>query len=191
MEKDLRHYIKVYKGIVPIEICDQTINELEFNLAPKWQQHAYHSAVTGDIINRNGSNELDINSGQPTTAKILEETIWKSLQLYLSELNMPWYNSWQGFESIRFNRYKENQIMSEHCDHIHTIFPGEKRGIPIMSTLGSLNNNYSGGEFIMFGDEYIKLDKGDIVVFPSNFLYPHRVEPVTNGTRYSFVSWVW
>ena len=59
------------------------------------------------------------------------------------------------------------------------------------ATLGSLNNNYSGGEFIMFGDEYIKLDKGDIVVFPSNFLYPHRVEPVTNGTRYSFVSWVW
>ena len=191
MEKDLRHYVRVYKGIVPIEICNQTINELEFNFANKWEQHKYYNTETDVSTSINGSNELDFNYEQPTTAKILEETIWKSFQLYLSELNMSWYNSWQGFESIRFNRYKENQIMSEHCDHIHTLFSGERKGIPIMTALGSLNDNYTGGELIMFGDENIQLDKGDIVVFPSIFLYPHRVEPVTNGTRYSFVSWAW
>mgnify|MGYP001213588018 CR=1 FL=1 len=33
------------------------------------------------------------------------------------------------------------------------------------------------------------LKKGDVVIFPSNFMYPHRVEKVTKGTRYSFVTW--
>ena len=37
----------------------------------------------------------------------------------------------------------------------------------------------------------INLTKGDIIVFPSNFMFPHRVEPVTKGNRYSYISWVW
>ena len=43
----------------------------------------------------------------------------------------------------------------------------------------------------MFEDKEIKLKTGDILIFPSNFMYPHRVEPVKKGTRFSFVSWVY
>ena len=44
----------------------------------------------------------------------------------------------------------------------------------------------------MFKEEKeIKLKKGDIVVFPSVFMYPHRVDRITEGVRDSFVSWVW
>ena len=35
----------------------------------------------------------------------------------------------------------------------------------------------------------IKLKTGDILMFPSNFMYPHEVTECTKGTRYSFVSW--
>ena len=55
----------------------------------------------------------------------------------------------------------------------------------------NLNDNYEGGEFIMFDNHEIKFKQGDLIIFPSNFLYPHKVEPVIKGTRYSFVSWVW
>ena len=37
----------------------------------------------------------------------------------------------------------------------------------------------------------IDLSKGDIIIFPSNFMYPHKVEPVTKGIRYSYISWIW
>ena len=37
----------------------------------------------------------------------------------------------------------------------------------------------------------IELKKGDLLIFPSNFMYPHRVEPVLSGIRYSYISWVW
>ena len=43
----------------------------------------------------------------------------------------------------------------------------------------------------MFKDKEIKLKTGDILIFPSNFMYPHRVEPVKKGIRFSFVSWVY
>ena len=84
-----------------------------------------------------------------------------------------------------------NQKMNLHCDHIHTIFDGQRKGIPTLSLLGSLNDNYEGGDLILFDDFKIELEKGDLIIFPSNFLYPHRVEPVISGVRYSYISWVW
>jgi predicted 2-oxoglutarate/Fe(II)-dependent dioxygenase YbiX len=54
-----------------------------------------------------------------------------------------------------------------------------------------LNNDYEGAKFIMFDDYEIKLGAGDLLLFPSVFLYPHRVTPVTKGERYSFISWSW
>jgi predicted 2-oxoglutarate/Fe(II)-dependent dioxygenase YbiX len=40
-------------------------------------------------------------------------------------------------------------------------------------------------------EEEVVLKQGDIVVFPSVFLYPHRVDRLTEGIRDSFVTWVW
>jgi predicted 2-oxoglutarate/Fe(II)-dependent dioxygenase YbiX len=81
--------------------------------------------------------------------------------------------------------------MAKHCDHIHDMFDGKMKGIPTLSIVGFLNDDYEGGEFIMFDDMEIKLKQGDVLIFPSNFLYPHKVNPVTKGIRDSFVSWVW
>tara|TARA_R100000697_G_scaffold121409_1_gene148439 strand:- start:2922 stop:3107 length:186 start_codon:yes stop_codon:yes gene_type:complete len=57
-----------------------------------------------------------------------------------------------------------------------------------------LNNDYEGGEICFrypdtTGEWLIDKKPGRIIVWPSNFLYPHRVKPVTKGTRYSVVSW--
>jgi hypothetical protein len=34
----------------------------------------------------------------------------------------------------------------------------------------------------------IKPKAGDLFVFPSNFMYPHRAMPVNSGTKYSIVT---
>jgi predicted 2-oxoglutarate/Fe(II)-dependent dioxygenase YbiX len=43
----------------------------------------------------------------------------------------------------------------------------------------------------MFEDTPIEFKTGDLIIFPSIFLYPHKVLPVTKGTRYSYISWVY
>ena len=78
--------------------------------------------------------------------------------------------------------------MRTHYDHIQILFDGKLKGIPIISIVGLLNDNYEGGQFMCRGNE-IKLTRGDILLFPSNFMYPHEVREITKGIRYSFVSW--
>jgi len=93
--------------------------------------------------------------------------------------------------TVRFNKYEVGAQMRIHADHITTLFDGTRRGIPVLTVLGVLNEDYEGGEFVLFDNLIIPFKTGDIVVFPSNFLYPHAVQPVTKGTRYSYVSWAW
>jgi len=64
-----------------------------------------------------------------------------------------------------------------------------------LSIIINLNNEYEGGDLI-FADQKekeikrLKLDKGSVVFFPSNFMYPHGIQPITKGTRYSIVAWL-
>jgi len=59
-----------------------------------------------------------------------------------------------------------------------------------MSMIYLLNDDYEGGEIAFFQGQYtIKPKAGSCVVFPSNFMYPHEIKEVLDGTRYSIVSW--
>jgi predicted 2-oxoglutarate/Fe(II)-dependent dioxygenase YbiX len=64
-----------------------------------------------------------------------------------------------------------------------------------LSIIINLNDEYEGGDLI-FTDQKekeikrLKLGKGSIVFFPSNFMYPHSIQPITKGTRYSIVAWL-
>ena len=63
-----------------------------------------------------------------------------------------------------------------------------------LSAIYLINDDYEGGNLI-FGipgsDQILKIErvKNRMIVWPSNFLYPHTVEPIIKGTRYSMVSW--
>lgn len=189
----LKDYILHLKKWIPEKIIKKTLKELPNQ---NWTRHSYRNPLTGDHVELNKEKELDCTYQNYfiTYDKELHELVWKALHKYILEEfkdNEPYHDGWQGFTRIRFNRYKDNQIMSKHCDHIHDVFDGSRKGIPILSVLGMLNDNYKGGEFIMFDDHEIKLKAGDLLIFPSVFLYPHRVNPVTSGERYSFISWSW
>jgi hypothetical protein len=59
----------------------------------------------------------------------------------------------------------------------------------VVSLVGYLNDDYEGGEiFFKLQDVTIKPDAGDLVIFPSNFMFMHRALPVTTGIKYSVVT---
>ena len=31
---------------------------------------------------------------------------------------------------------------------------------------------------------------GDLIIFPSNFMFPHQVNKIKSGTRFALVTWV-
>ena len=64
--------------------------------------------------------------------------------------------------------------MKLHCDHIHSMFDGDRKGIPTLSLLGCLNDDYEGGEICFpVQNRNIKMKKGDILAFPPYWTHPH------------------
>ena len=190
MKESLKDYILHLDKWIPQNIIDKSIKELSDNNT--WERHSYTDSKTFINENKNGDKELDVCLGNNLTyLKELHQLTWKALEKYIviEKLGGEAFDGWKGFSQIRFNRYNKNQIMSKHCDHIQSLFTGNIRGIPILSIVAVLNDDYEGGEFIMFDDYEIKFKAGDLIVFPSVFLYPHLVKPVKKGIRYSFVSW--
>lgn len=80
-------------------------------------------------------------------------------------------------------RMKQGQFYKEHVDQGNT---------PVAITASVvLNTDFTGGDFCLFGEELcFSLNKGSLLTFPSNFLYPHSVSEVTSGTRYALVTWM-
>lgn len=187
MNFDLKSYVKVYPNWVNDDLCKNVVNDLSKS---NWGKHSFSNA-DGSVV-QSYDTDLEITVDLPQWVGPMHDRIWSAINQYVVEdLKFSWYKGWNGFTQVRYNRYQVNTEMHEHCDHIHTAFDGVRKGVPILSVLGCLNSDYEGGDLIMFGTEKIELKGGSIMVFPSNFLYPHKVTLVTKGTRYSYVSWVW
>ena len=189
MSRNLQDYVKVYKDFIDESLRVKITSQLD---SINWQEHSFYLPGSDSYIKYD--NELAISNDVVDGKEELMQRIWDVLYQYvvtdMSEMS-NWFNSWNGFSSVRFNKYDPSTKMKLHCDHIHSMFDGERKGVPILTVLGSLNNDYTGGEFIMWDDEVVELPARSIAVFPSNFLYPHEVRPVKSGVRYSYVSWAW
>ena len=190
MKLNIKDYIK-QSSFLENDFCDETIKRIQEIESSEWRKHAYYNNQTGKLVS-NGNQELDIiYANHLDNTRIIIEKMWYSIANYIDSFKYPWFTDWSGFSPIRYNRYSLNQKMNYHCDHIHSLFDGDRKGIPILSCLGLLNDDYEGGEFFILDDLKIELKKGDLLIFPSNFMYPHRVKPVLKGVRYSYISWVW
>jgi predicted 2-oxoglutarate/Fe(II)-dependent dioxygenase YbiX len=186
MDKNLRSYIKVYNNFLTEDFCQSTVEQLKLL---DFETHKFYSSYTDQTTSN--EKELAMSFGHIDNKPMLADMIGAGVHQYMMDNNFPWFRNWSGYTHPRWNKYDQNTQMKEHCDHIHSIFDGQNKGVPILSLVGLLNDDFEGGNFVMFQDEVIELKTGDLMIFPSNFLYPHKVTEVTNGTRYSFVSWVW
>ena len=182
-------YIMV-ENLMPVELCKSLIRE---NSLPekKWSKHSW-SSYDQPASPQKDKDELDIIYATREQFKMIETYVLEALRKYqakYSQVEGRAGSVWIGHISeLRFNRYKVGTQMQAHYDHIHNIFDGKYKGIPIISFIGLLNDNYQGGEFLCRKKE-IKLTRGDIVLFPSNFMYPHKIKEITKGIRHSFVGW--
>ena len=173
---------------IPIEVCETLVDECN---KKKWKKHTWNNYAAGTFQSEE-TKELDVmpctqdqqNKITPYLTKALEE--YQLKHSWPGEKTQPpWLTK---FSPIRFNKYEVGNMMREHYDHIHSIFDGKMKGVPIVSIVANLNEDYEGADFYCRGKE-IPLKTGDILLFPSNFMYPHEVKEAKKGVRYSFVSW--
>ena len=194
MNKNLEHYFFHKNNFLGKDCCDNFVNELR---GSPWEKHTWYRAETDELTYPSGGNEPEslLYDMFPEKIRKINDDIIQNLHSvileYVESFKFDWFTGWQGYSPIKFIRYHQNHTMKSHCDHVHDLFDGERKGVPVLSIIGILNDDYDGGDLIMFGNKKIKTKKGDLIIFPSNFLYPHKITPVIKGVRYSYVSWAW
>jgi len=182
--------IHIEKGIVPENLCDFIMKDIETR---EWKPHTWYNNQQ-DSYGSEDTYELDVQSATPELQQLLTPIIIQAGSAYNQKYAYPSDRTGQimnKFTGVRFNRYSPGQIMRYHVDHIHSIFDGKEKGIPVLSYILNFNDDYEGAKLFFWDDYVADLGKGDIVMWPSNFLYPHGVTEAISGTRYSAVTWAW
>ena len=176
-------------NVIPKTVCKEIIKKIK---KKTWEKHQWYNA-DGKMFSakkEEKKKELDVLAINEEMQKQMTPYLVKAYFEYNEKYNtVDRLNSLATkFSPIRFNKYKKGTLMRKHFDHIHALFDGQHKGIPVISFIGILNEDYTGGELII-NDQKIECNTGDIIIFPSCFLYPHEVKKIKKGTRYSFVSW--
>ena len=187
MPRGIRDYIKVFDDIIPDYLCDMILEEYNPN-DPDWSP----ALVSEGIMNDDIRNVKNIKIDEP----YITHKNFKKRQQIISELGEVMFWIMNGYKkiapAIQFElnsgyellKYDQGCFYKEHIDSFMTA----PRHLAISL---HLNDDYEGGEFAFFNkDLKIKAKKGSAVVFPSNFMYPHEILPVSEGIRYSIITWI-
>ena len=186
----LKDLIHVERGLIPTNLCDYIVDEIE---KKEWRPHSWYNNVQGTFGSEE-TKELDVQNITAEHQQLLTPFMISAGASYNSKYHFECERTMQimnKFSAIRFNRYSPGQIMRRHHDHIASLFSGDERGIPVLSFILNLNDDYEGADLYFWEDYKVPLGKGDIIMFPSLFLFPHGVTEATKGKRYSAVSWAW
>ena len=180
---EVNEYIKIYDNCIDyktLSVFLKYANTLDFRPAGVGPNNEKDMEIRNTFI-------YDINNNKDS----LSEAHWHNYVIKTLSNIANNYSSQIGdvhiktFEPPQLLKYKEGGFYRRHVDHF-TEVPRT------LSFIFLLNNDYEGGNLVFKlkkGDLRIEKKPNRIVVWPSNFIYPHIVETVTKGIRYSLVSW--
>lgn len=184
-KRNIEDYVIMFEKIIPNDLCDRILNE--YYNCNEWNP-AYVDKGRIDTLTRN-TNTISLSlpsviEKNAVTRKTLDDEIFKcassAIQQYNSIFPAAMIEQDSGYDLLRYN---EGQFYVQHTDS----FMKQPRAV---SCSFALNDNYEGGEFAFWNREKkVILKTGSAILFPSNFMYPHEIMPVTKGTRYSIVTW--
>jgi len=121
--------------------------------------------------------------------KIFFKHIDKIIKQHYSHYNFKFpYLQTSKLNQIDLLKYEVGGKYEIHTDH-------SEQAQRTLTFILNLNENYEGGDFIFYNQDNtemkrVKCKTATCIMFPSNFQYPHRIEPITKGTRYSIVAWL-
>ena len=140
---------------------------------PGWKPFSEYGQASREIFLDSGSEE-DL---------MVHGVISKAMHKYFHEAHPFAARKDEGYRIIH---YREGNDLGPHVDACHG--PQASRQL---SFVLYLNDGFEGGETRFTSQDFsVKPKAGHILVFPSNFLFPHGSTPVTKGEKWVIVTWV-
>ena len=186
---EIKNFVAIYDEVLPWPVLSNLIkfaNNNEF--------------IETKIGGRDGGT-VDFNIRRTFTIPLtnldnsLSNVHWFNLLQFFFDVNLKQYKldlnildyHYNSIKNIEILKYENTGFYTWHVDHFHT----QPR---TMSCILLLNNDYEGGNLCFrnpngSGEYEVDIKPNRMILWPSNFLYPHTVKPVTKGIRYSVVAW--
>ena len=177
---------KINKHLTNKELFNKLIEFINFKAVEKMK-------VGKITISRLDKNVRNVNGYTLTKEKISDKVYFRHINNIMNycyvfyKAKFPLLKT-EYLNQIDLLKYEVGGKYEKHVDH----FFGSSR---TLSFILNLNEEYEGGDFVFYDQKEnevkkIKCNTGTVIFFPSNFLYPHSVQPITKGTRYSIVGWI-
>jgi hypothetical protein len=190
--EELAPGIFVYRDVLPETL--NIIQRLDDVLNDSSNPYTYREAMVGygmkvpeyrdcyDFKYKKTDIEHDPSSASKKLQAIWQELYDRKLPAvkdYARKFNIGELRYW---EAMNFVKYGPGQHFQEHSDHGYSYNC-------VVSLVAYPNDDYTGGEleFRMQGLK-VKPKVGDLFIFPSNYMYPHKSLPVKTGTKNSIVT---
>lgn len=184
-KKSLEDYIFTLDDVVPEELCDRIIEE--YRECDFWVRSSVGDGNVNDQIRNCDTINISDNTviqNKFDIRKKIDEDFYVCASKAINEYRKLFPEVASEIDTgYGLLRYNPGQFYVQHTDS----FQQQQRSV---SCSFLLNDDYDGGEFAFFDREIIiRGSKGSIVMFPSNFMFPHEIMPVISGTRYSIITW--
>jgi hypothetical protein len=185
--------INVYNNAISTEQCDEIIKTLETELGAnnqfQWGGAKVVNSSEVEVSARNAqdfkisSNNLGPRTPGNSALYDMHEALFQRVLKCTEDYGRYWGVGVRFFESFNFVKYEgAGTHFKIHADHGPTY-------ICTVSICVYLNDDYEGGElyFPRLDGLTIKPKKGDVILFPSNYIYEHASQDLISGNKYCVV----
>jgi len=180
----MNNYIQEFNKVIPTQICKKIIQYFE---------NDFEDASTTGGMNKNVRNCLTRSILDPKTfgqrfvSNYVKSVFFNIAKTYQKKHS---FFEFDQISQLDLLKYESNNYKVGYDFHKDFGLNCTERHISISV---NLNNNFKGGEFVFnLNNELITYcqNEGDGLVFPSNFMFPHKVNQITEGTRYALIGWI-
>jgi len=185
MNTNITDYIQVVDVNIPdsiLELCIESENEMSKAMTSAGDSN-YRDCYEIYV-------NLELNPNMTPEGKelynFLNQTHKSLIEGYIEKFSIP--DSVIKIQHTGFHilKYEKSGKYKEHVDDFGSNYFSFRR----LSMSILLNDDFIGGEFSFFNNHYrVSLKKNQAIIFPSSWMYPHQILPVTEGERWSIVSW--
>jgi hypothetical protein len=184
--------INVYNNAISEAHCDAMISTLEENLNGNTKYSWQGAKVTesDEVLDearrcvdfKITSKSLGERNSENSALYDMHENAFRIIKTTVDDYGPYWGVGINYYEAFNFVKYEgKNTYFKIHADHGPAY-------VTTVSVVAYLNEDYVGGEiyFPRF-DLTIKPKKGDVIVFPSTYIYEHASLDMESGTKYAIV----
>jgi hypothetical protein len=184
--------IWVYRDVLPKDM--NIIERLESVIQDEDNDYYYRDAMVGyqmkmpeyrdcvDFKYKRSDIENDNSPAGEALKSLADDVVHREMQVVKDYTKRYHIGQLKYWEATNYVKYGPGQHFQEHHDHGYSYNC-------VVSIVAFPNDDYEGGElYFRLQNVKVKARAGDVYIFPSNFMYPHRAMPVVSGTKYSMVT---